>query len=62
MTKSGWATRLGALALAVSLSAMLAGCEGGNQLAAGSGRSLTPIPPATVALMTQNDTTPSAPC
>jgi murein L,D-transpeptidase YafK len=53
--------RLGALALAVSLSAMLAGCEGGNQLAGGSGRSLTPIPPATVALMTQNDTTPSAP-
>ena len=40
------------LRLAASLAAMLAGCEG-DQLAGGSGRSLRPISPETIALMTQ---------
>ena len=60
MAKQVWATKLGAFALAVSLSAMLAGCQG-DQVAGGSGRALSPISPATVALMSQNDTSPAAP-
>ncbi|MGA2042222.1 MAG: L,D-transpeptidase family protein [Roseiarcus sp.] len=60
MTNSVWGRKLGLLAVAVSLSAVLAGCEG-NQLAGGSGRALTPISPATVALMTQNETSPASP-
>jgi murein L,D-transpeptidase YafK len=60
MTKSFWGSRLAALALAASLAAMLAGCED-DQLAGGSGRSLSPISPKTIALMTQNDTSPSSP-
>jgi murein L,D-transpeptidase YafK len=60
MMKSAWGSRLAALALATSLAAMVAGCDG-DQLAGGSGRSLTPISPQTVALMQQNDTSPSSP-
>ena len=60
MSKSFWGSRLAALSLAASLAAMLAGCEG-DQLAGGPGRSLRPISPDTIALMTQHDTTPSSP-
>jgi murein L,D-transpeptidase YafK len=60
MTKSNWVSRLAALGLAASLAAMLAGCEG-DELAGGSGRSLRPISPETIALMGQNDTSPSQP-
>ena len=60
MAKSNWVSRLAALGLAASLAAMLAGCEG-DELAGGSGRSLRPISPETIALMGQNDTSPSQP-
>jgi murein L,D-transpeptidase YafK len=59
MSKSFWGSRLAALGLAASLAAMLAGCE--DQLASGPGRSLRPISPETIALMTQHDTAPSSP-
>jgi murein L,D-transpeptidase YafK len=58
--KSFSGSKLAALALAASLAAMLAGCEG-DQLASGSGRSLRPISPETIALMTQIDSSPSSP-
>jgi murein L,D-transpeptidase YafK len=59
-TKIGtWGARLFALGLAVSSAAILAGCD--DEMASGSGRSLTPIPADTMALMEQKDTTPSAP-
>ena len=60
MTRSFWGSKLPALALAASLAAMLAGCDG-DQLAGGSGRSLTPISPKTLALMQQIDTSQSSP-
>jgi murein L,D-transpeptidase YafK len=60
MTRSFWGSKLAALALAASLGAMLAGCED-DQLSGGSGRSLRPISAQTIALMEQNDTSPSAP-
>ncbi|WP_158816199.1 murein L,D-transpeptidase family protein [Methylocapsa sp. S129] len=60
MTRSFWGSRLAAFALAASLAAMLAGCDG-DQLAGGSGRSLSPIPPQTIALMQQMDTATSSP-
>jgi murein L,D-transpeptidase YafK len=60
MTRSIWGSKLAALALAASLAAMLAGCDG-DQLAGGSGRSLRPISNETIALMTQKDTSPSSP-
>jgi murein L,D-transpeptidase YafK len=59
MSKSFWGSRLAVLGLAASLAATLAGCE--DQLASGPGRSLRPISPDTIALMTKHDTTPSAP-
>jgi murein L,D-transpeptidase YafK len=58
--KSFSGSKLVALALAASLAAMLAGCEG-DQLAGGSGRSLRPISSDTIALMTQMDASPSSP-
>ena len=51
MTKSFWGSRLFALALTASAAALLAGCEEDYQLSGGPGRSLTPIPADTVALM-----------
>jgi murein L,D-transpeptidase YafK len=60
MTKSNFVSRLAALGLAASLAAMLAGCED-DQLASGSGRSLRPISTETIAMMSQNDTSPSQP-
>jgi murein L,D-transpeptidase YafK len=60
MTRSFWGSKLAALAVAASLAAMLAGCEG-DQLAGGSGRSLRPISNETIALMSQKDTSPSSP-
>jgi murein L,D-transpeptidase YafK len=59
MSKSFWGSRLAALGLTVSVAATLAGCD--DQLASGPGRSLRPISPQTIALMQQNDTTPSSP-
>ena len=59
MVKSILAARWIALSLAVSLGALVAACD--EDLAGGPGRSLRPIPNETVALMTQNDTTPSSP-
>ena len=58
--KSFSGSKLAALAVAASLAAMLAGCEG-DQLAGGSGRSLRPISSDTIALMTQMDSSPSSP-
>jgi murein L,D-transpeptidase YafK len=60
MAKSSWGSRLVAFGFAASVAAMLAGCEG-DQLAGGPGRSLSPIPPQTIALMEKNDTSPSSP-
>ena len=60
MRNSFWGSRLLGLGVAVSLGAMVAGCDD-YQLAGGSGRSLRPIPADTMALMQQKDTTPSAP-
>jgi murein L,D-transpeptidase YafK len=60
MTRSIWGSKFAALALAASLAAMVAGCEG-DQLAGGSGRSLRPISSETIALMTEKDTAPSRP-
>jgi murein L,D-transpeptidase YafK len=60
MTKNAWGSKLFALALTASAAAMLAACDD-YQVAGGSGRSLRPIPPDTIALMEQKDTTPAAP-
>jgi murein L,D-transpeptidase YafK len=60
MIKRFWGSRLAALGLAVSIAAVVAGCDD-DQLAGGPGRSLRPISPQTMALMTQNDTSPSSP-
>jgi murein L,D-transpeptidase YafK len=60
MTSRIRGSKLAALALAASLAAMVAGCEG-DQLAGGSGRALRPISTETLALMEKNDTTASAP-
>jgi len=59
MAQGNWRSRIVALGLAVSLGALVAACD--EDLAGGPGRSLRPIPNETVALMTQKDTTPSAP-
>ncbi len=61
MTKSFWGSRLFALALTASAAALLAGCDDDYQLAGGPGRSLSPIPADTIALMQGKDTTPAAP-
>jgi murein L,D-transpeptidase YafK len=62
MTKSFWGSRLFALALTASAAALLAGCDDNySTLSGGPGRSLTPIPGDTIALMQQKDTTPAAP-
>jgi murein L,D-transpeptidase YafK len=61
MTKSFWGSRLFALALTASAAALLAGCDDDYKLAGGPGRSLTPIPGDTIALMQTKDTTPAAP-
>jgi murein L,D-transpeptidase YafK len=60
MKKTAWGSRLFALALTASSAAVLAACDD-YQVSGGSGRSLRPIPPDTIALMEQKDTTPSAP-
>jgi murein L,D-transpeptidase YafK len=60
MTSRIRGSKFAALALAASLAAMVAGCEG-DQLAGGSGRALRPISSETLALMEKNDTTASAP-
>jgi murein L,D-transpeptidase YafK len=60
MKKNAWGSKLFALALTASAAAMLAACDD-YQVAGGSGRSLRPIPPDTMALMEQKDTTPSSP-
>jgi murein L,D-transpeptidase YafK len=59
MARYNLASRLAALCLAVSLGALVAGCD--DDLAGGPGRSLRPISNETVALMQQKDTTPSSP-
>jgi len=59
MAKGNWGSRLVALGFAVSLGALVAGCD--EDLAGGPGRSLRPISNETVALMTQKDTTPASP-
>jgi murein L,D-transpeptidase YafK len=61
MTKSFWGSRLFALALTASAAALLAGCDDDYKLSGGPGRSLTPIPGDTIALMQTKDTTPAAP-
>jgi murein L,D-transpeptidase YafK len=61
MMKSSTGSRLAGFALAASLAALLAGCEGDGQLAAGSGRSLAPISSQMLALMQEHDTTESSP-
>jgi murein L,D-transpeptidase YafK len=59
MTLGIWRSRLLSLALAASIGALVAGCD--DDLEGGPGRSLRPISNQTLALMTQNDTTPSSP-
>ncbi len=59
MTLNPWRNRLFALSLAVAAGALVAGCE--DDLEAGSGRSLRPIPNQTLALMDKIGTTESAP-
>jgi len=61
MIKGFWGSRLFALALTASAAALLAGCDQDGQLASGPGRSLTPIPGDTMALMQQKDTNPASP-
>ena len=61
MTKGFWGSKLVALALTASAAAMLAACEDDYHLASGPGRSLTPIPADTMALMQQKDTAPASP-
>ena len=59
MVKNISASRWIALGLAVSLGALVAGCD--EDLAGGPGRSLRPIPNEMVALMAQKDTSASSP-
>ena len=59
MVRSISASRWIALGLAVSLGALVAGCD--EDLAGGPGRSLRPIPNEMVALMAQKDTSASSP-
>jgi murein L,D-transpeptidase YafK len=62
MTRGFWGSKLLALALTASAAALLAGCDDDySRLSGGPGRSLTPIPADTIALMQQKDTTPAAP-
>src|SRR5579872_4814077 len=61
MKKGFCGSYLFAVALTASAAALLAGCEDDGRLASGPGRSLTPIPADTIALMQQKDTTPASP-